>query len=107
MASIVSALSKTITVDYVGTRSEGNKTIYTLKATSPLKTLVEAKSKIISILNFPPDIPENITIEQVKKGLILKDYRVEVTVPKNRFGKPRDLVAKKYGVLRRRPYSGE
>ena len=107
MASIVSALSKTVTVDYVGSRSEGDKTIYTMKATSPAKTLVEAKSKIISILNFPPDIPENISIEEIKRGIILKDYTVELTVPKTRMGKPRDLVAKKYGVVRRRKYSGE
>lgn len=106
MATVLKALANTVTLDYISSKIEGDKTVYTLKGSSPLPTLLEAKSKLHSVLNLPPDIPEDITITETKRGRVFRDFIVEVTVPRDKLGKLRDLIAKKYG-LRRRPYSGE
>lgn len=106
---ITSALKSILEMDHLDTRVEGNKTIYTFKTTSLIKSLVEPKSKILSVLDFPVDIPQDVSIKEVKRGRILKEFVVDITVPSRLAGKLRDLIAKKYPLidLRRRKYSGE
>ena len=100
-------LADLLEMDHIGTRVEGDNTIYTFKTTSLTKRLVETKCKILSMLDAPFDIPKNVEIQPVKKGLLFKEYIVDITVPSSRIGELSDLLATKYGIFRRRKYSGE
>jgi hypothetical protein len=94
-------------MDHIGTRVEGENTVYVFKTTSFHPSIVEIKSKLMSALDLPVDIPKDIKITEVKHGKLFKEYIVEIVVDKNKIGKLKDLIAKKYGIIRRRPYSGE
>ena len=108
MASVIAAtITAILEMDHVGTSVVGENTIYTFKATSLIPSLVELKSKILSVLDFPVDIPKNVEIKEVKRGPIFKEYIVDITVSSGKIGKVSDLLAKKYGIVRRRKYSGE
>jgi len=98
------ALSAVLEMDHVGTRVEGDKTIYTFKTTSFRPTFTEIKAKILSMLDLPVDIPEDVTIREVKRGPVFREYLVDITVDSRRIGKLENLLAKKYGIIRRRPY---
>ena len=100
-------LADLLEMDHIGTRVEGENTIYAFKTTSLCERLVEIKSKVLSMLDAPFDIPRNVDVKPVKKGLLLKEYIVEITVPSTRIGELSDLLATKYGFVRRRKYSGE
>lgn len=101
-------LGAVLELDYYGARVEGDKTILIYKTTGIHPSVVEFKSKIYSILDLPPDIPANINVTEIKKGIAgLKEYSVEITIPKHGVGKLTDILAKKYGVFRKRKYSGE
>ena len=99
-----SALRSLLEMDHLDTRVEGDKTIYTFKTTSLMPSTTEIKAKILSMLDSPVDIPEDITVREVKRGLIFKEYLVDIVVPTRRIGKLSNLLAKKYGIIRRRPY---
>ena len=101
---LASVLSSLLEMDHVGTRVEGDKTIYTFKTTSLLPSTTETKAKILSVLDLPVDIPEDITITEVKKGLVFKEYLVDIVVDSKKIGKAENLLAKKYGIIRKRPY---
>jgi len=109
MILIGRAIQALLEMDHLDTKIVGNKTIYTFKTTSLVPSLVELKSKILSLFDFPVDIPMNVDVEEVKRGKIFKEYLVHITVPKEKVGKMSDLIAKKYPLLafRRRRYSGE
>jgi len=96
-------------MDHVETKVVGDRTIYTFKTTSIVPSLVEIKSKILSVLDAPFDIPMDVKVDEVKRGKIFKEYLVHITVPKEKVGKISDLIAKKYPLIafRRRRYSGE
>ena len=94
-------------MDHVGTRIEGENTIYTFKTTSLHPSIAELKSKILSILDLPVDIPKDIRITEVKHGKIFKEYIVDIVVDTEKIGKLSDIIAKKYGIIRKRKYSGE
>ena len=101
-----SFLASLLEMDHVGVRTEGDKTVYIFKTTGLVPSLVEAKSKILSVLDLPVDIPEDINIREVKKGPLTKEYLVEITVDNSKVGKVSNLIAKKYPLIlrRRRPY---
>ena len=105
--SILSSfLSSLLEMDHVGVRTEGDKTVYIFKTTGLVPSLVEAKSKILSVLGLPVDIPEDISVREVKKGPLTKEYLVEITVDSRKIGKVSNLLAKKYPLIlkRRRGY---
>ena len=103
--SILSSfLSSLLEMDHIGVRTEGDKTIYIFKTTGLVPSLVEAKSKVLSVLDLPVDIPEDINVREVKKGPLTKEYLVEITVDSGKVGKVSNLLAKKYGIIRKRPY---
>jgi len=103
--SILSSfLSSLLEMDHVGVRTEGDRTIYIFKTTGLVPSLVEAKSKVLSVLDLPVDIPEDINVKEVKKGPLTKEYLVEIAVDSRRIGKVSNLLAKKYGIIRKRPY---
>ena len=104
LSIISSILASLLEMDHVGTRVEGDKTVYTFKTTSLVPSLTELKSKILSMLDFPVDIPSDVTIKEVKKGPIFKEYLVDITVDRRGIGKLSNLLARKYGILRKRPY---
>ena len=89
-------------MDHIGVRTEGDKTIYIFKTTGLVPSLVEAKSKVLSVLDLPVDIPEDINVREVKKGPLTKEYLVEITVDSGKVGKVSNLLAKKYGIIRKR-----
>jgi hypothetical protein len=103
-------LADLLEMDHVDTRKDypvPGKTTYTFKTTSLFPSLVEAKSKVLSMLDAPVDIPENVSVTEVKRGKLFREYLVEIQVDSGKIGKLSDLLAKKYGILRRRKYSGE
>jgi len=104
---LATIIASVLEMDHVGTEVVGERTVYTFKTTSLFPSLVELKSKILSMFDLPIDIPVNVEVKEVKRGRIFKEYLVDITVDTRRIGRISDLLAKKYGVLRRRPYSGE
>jgi len=107
MSILASILAAVLEMDHIGTEVVADKTIYKFKTTSLFPSLVEAKSKVLSVFDLPIDIPENVEVREVKRGKIFKEFLVDITVDTRKIGKATDLLAKKYGILRRRPYSGE
>jgi len=108
MAFVISSIITAILeMDHIGTEVVGENTIYKFKTTSISPSLTEFKCKVLSVLDFPIDIPKNVEIREVKRGKLFKEYVVDITVPTRKIGKVSDLLAKKYGIVRRRPYSGE
>lgn len=109
--SILSGILKgLLEMDHIDTKVDypvPGKVTYTFKTTSLVPSLVELKSKILSVLDLPVDIPENIIVTEVKRGKVFREYLVDIVVDKSKVGKAADLLAKKYGLIRRRPYSGE
>ena len=105
LLSLVSSLLKAVLeMDHIGTKRKGNQTIYTFKTTSAIESFVEMKSKILSVLDFPIDVPENIVIKEVKRGPVFREYVVDITVDNKMIGQLGNLLAKKYGVVRTRKY---
>jgi len=105
MASIIAAtVGNLLEMDHVNTERVGDETVYTFKTTSLIKSLTELKAKILSILDFPVDIPHNVEIEEVKDGILFKEYIVKIYVNSRMVGKVENLIAKKYGIIRHRPY---
>ena len=104
--SIVAITKGLLEMDLIGTRIEGDKVVYTYKTKSLIPSIVEAKAKILSAFHLPVDIPCDIKVNQAKRGLIYKEYVVDVTVPANKAGVPSNLLAKNYPVvpMRKRPY---
>jgi len=97
--------SQLLEMDHVATRVEGGKAIYTFKTTSLAPSLTEIKSKIFSVLDFPVDIPEDVTVREVKRGPIYKEYLVDIVVNRESMGKLSNLLARKYpSILGRRGY---
>jgi len=92
-------------IDFIGMKTVGEYTVYTFKTSGIAPKMQEIKAKILSVLDFPLDIPVNIVVKEVKKGKLFKEYEVEMTVHKEKIGKASDLLASRYG-LRRREYSG-
>lgn len=108
MSSVIAkALEACLEMDHIGTEVKGDKTVYIFKTTSIIPSLVELKAKILSLLDFPMDIPENVEVEEVKHGIVFKEYIVRITVPRYKLGRLSNLLARKYGILRKRPYSSK
>ena len=91
-------------LDFIGAETRGSNTVFKYVTTGFAKTLTEIKSKIFTMLDLPFDIPNDITITEIKKGPLFKQYLVEISVPKERIGKLGNLISKKYGIIRSRPY---
>ena len=104
LSLIASFFSGLLEMDHIGVRTEDGKTVYIFKTTSIFPSLVEMKSKILSVLDAPVDIPEDIRVKEVKRGLLTKEYVVEIVVSRDTVGKLSNLIAKKYGLIRSRPY---
>ena len=106
LSTILKAL---LEMDHIGVEKRGSNTVYVFKTTGLFKSTAELKSKVLSLLDLPVDIPNNIEVEEVKRGRIFKEYIVKISVPENRIGQLTDLLARKYPIvpLRRRRYSGE
>ena len=94
-------------MDYVGATSNpaADTVTYTFKTTSVIKSLVELKSKVLSLFDLPLDIPVDVNVTELKRGPVFKDYLVDITVKSDRVGKVSNLLAKKYGLIRKRPYT--
>ena len=86
---------------------EDDRVVYTFVTTGAFRSLQEVKAKALMLLDLPVDIAMDVNIEETKRGPIFKDYLVKVSVPIRGVGKISDLLARKYGIFRRRPYSGE
>jgi len=97
-------ISRTFGFDYIGYEKENDLIVYKFKTSIVSKNLAEAKSKILSILNFPPDIPVDIDIEIIKERPLFKDAIVRVKVKDSGIAPLVDLLAKKYGRIRSRKY---
>jgi len=106
---LTAILKALLEMDHIGVETTENSTIYKFKTTGLFKSTAELKSKILSVLDLPVDIPKNISIKEAKRGKVFKEYIIEITVPNNRIGQLTDLLARKYPIipLRRRRYSGE
>jgi hypothetical protein len=104
---IARTIAAVLEMDHIGTEVMGDTTVYTFKTTSLIPSLTELKSKILSVLDFPIDIPKNVEVQEVKKGKVFKEYVVKIYVDRGRIGELSDLMAKKYGIIRKRKYSGE
>jgi len=101
------AIAAILEMDHVDTKRdypEPGKTTYTFKTSGISESLQEIKAKILSILDWPIDIPSDITITEVKKGPVFKEYLVDIVVDSGRVGKIENILARKYGIFRRRPY---
>jgi len=107
---IATAIKAVLEMDHVDTKRDyptPGKTTYTFKTSGLSISFQEIKAKILSVFDFPMDIPEDITVTEVKRGPVFKEYLIDIVVDSGKIGKVADLLAKKYGILRRRPYSGE
>lgn len=102
---LASVLQDLLEMDHVDTSTSAGKTTYTFKTTSLVPSLVELKSKILSIFDFPIDVPDDVNIREVKKGKLFKEYLVDITVDSAKIGKAKNLLSKKYGIVRNRPYT--
>jgi len=101
-------LAALLEMDHLDTEVVDGDVIYKFKTTSLVPSFAEIKAKILSILDLPVDIPKNIEVIEVKRGRFgFKEYLVKIWVDRTKIGKATDLIAKKYGIVRRRPYSGE
>lgn len=107
MGLLGAVLKDLLEMDHIGVTMAGDEVIYHFKTTSVIPSLVEMKAKILSVLDTPVDIPKNVEVREVKRGPLFKEYLVDITVPARKVGELSDLLAKKYGIFRRRPYSGE
>ena len=92
MPLISSMLEILLEMDHVGTEVRGDETVYTFKTTSLHPRLTEVKAKLLSIADFPMDIPSRVEVEEVKKGILFKEYIVRIHVPREGIGKIRDLI---------------
>ena len=100
--SIISELLKGILeMDHIGTEDLGDRVLYKFKTTGLNEGLVEIKAKVLSVLDFPMDIPVDVTVSEVKRGPVFREYIVEITCPKRGIGKFADLLKKKYRVIKR------
>ena len=100
--SIISEAVKAILeMDHIGTEDYGDKVVYKFKTTGLNEGLVEKKAKILSILDFPVDIPVDVSVREVKRGPVFREYVVEITCTKRGLGSVRNLFKSKYGVVKR------
>jgi len=106
MQILADVLANILQMDLVSidTTSDLENVIYIFKTTAIGNSLTELKAKIMSILDLPADIPVDIEIVPMKKGIILKDQIVKIKVKKSGIGPVENVFAKKYGILRRKPY---
>jgi len=74
-------------MDHIGEEVVGDRVVYRYKTTSLTKrpSIVEIKAKIMSIFDMPSDIPVDVRITPTKKGVITKEYIVEIEVPAGKF----------------------
>jgi len=101
-----SIISNLLEMDHIGTEVDpySDEVTYIFKTTGLHPSIAEMKAKILSVLDFPVDIPVNVEIEEAKRGLIFKDMIVRITVKRSKIGSLENLLAKKYGIIRRKPY---
>jgi len=74
-------------MDHIDTTVIGDRVIYKFKSTGIIDSagIQELKAKILSILDFPVDIPVDVRITPIKKGIVFKEYLVEIEVPTESF----------------------
>jgi len=104
---LVRGLAAILEMDHLDTKKDyptPGKTTYTFKTSGISDSAQELKAKILSILDWPVDIPEDVTVTEVKKGPVFKEYLVDIVVDSGRIGKLENLLARKYGRFRERPY---
>jgi len=100
------AIAAILEMDHIDTKKDypaPGKTTYTFITTGVSKNIQELKAKILSMLDWPVDIPEDVKVSMVKKGRVFKEYLVDIVVDSGKIGKVENLIARKYG-LRKRPY---
>jgi len=108
MAAVMSGIMKNLfQMDYVGARTDPitDSVTYIFKTTSVSENLTEVKAKVLSLFDLPVDIPTDVKVTLLKRGPVFRDYLVEITVKSNKVGKVSNLLAKKYGLIRKRPYT--
>jgi len=101
------AIAAALEMDHLDTKKDyptPGKTTYTFKTSGISDSIQEIKAKILSVLDWPVDIPEDVTVTTVKKGPVFKEYLVDITVDSGKIGKAENIIARKYGLLRKRPY---
>ena len=88
MATLIGAIiGSLLQMDLVNIETYGDKVTYKYITTSLLgsKGVQELKAKIMSLLDFPADIPFDVRIYPVKKGIAMKEFIVEIDVEPKRF----------------------
>jgi len=104
MASVFTALMEALLeMDHINTEVVGDETIYSFKTTSLAENLAEIKAKILSMMDLPADIPFDVEVEEVKRGPIFGEYIVRIHVKRTGIGKLQNILASKYGFIKR-PY---
>jgi len=93
MLSVFSALLEMfLEMDHVDTEVQDDEVIYTFKTTSLVPALTKIKAALLSVADFPVDIPSKIEVEEIKRGVLFKEYLVKIHVPREGIGKIRDLI---------------
>ena len=88
MTTLIGAIiGNILQMDLLDTEYSGDRVTYKYVTTSLLgsKGLQELKAKIMSMLDFPLDIPIDVRIYPVKKGVVMKEFIVEIDVPIGKF----------------------
>jgi len=88
MSTIIAAIiGNVLQMDLLNVEEHGDRVTYKYITTSILGSLgvQELKAKIMSILDFPADIPFDVRVYPVKKGAIMKEFIVEIDVYPKKF----------------------
>lgn len=74
-------------MDHIGTEVRGDKVTYIYKSAGLFarKRVQEVKAKVLSVLSPPMDLPTEVRVRPVKRGVVVKEFVVEVDVPARRF----------------------
>ena len=88
MATLIGAIiGNILQMDLVNVETYGDKVTYKYITTSLLgsKGVQELKAKIMSMLDFPVDVPFDVRIYPIKKGAVMKEFMVEIDVAPGKF----------------------
>lgn len=88
MASLVySVVAQALGMDFMGYELKPNVITYRYIGLGLLARMSVAsfKAKVLQLFDFPTDWPVDVRVYPTKKGVALKEYVVEVDVPRKEF----------------------